>query len=567
MREDSDLTAAFPTRFGISRRRFMYRSAAMALAATAAGSLLAACGSDSASTASGGATTKASPAATTTGSSASSPAVSAATGTTDAPKRGGTATLSLNADISGLDPHLSSTTVSSQVMQLLYDTLVSYDKSFTIIPNLATKWDSSPDGLTYTFTLVEGVKFHDGEPFNAQAVKVNLDRVLDKSLGARLTSQLTQVSQVQVVDDKTVKVILSAPLALFLPLMTGPAGTMISPKAIKEFGKDLARKPVGTGAFTFVEWIKDDHITVTRNAQYWQKDQPYLDKVVYKPVPDATVRLTALKTNEIQMDDLISAKDAKQLKADTSLVYDELPGLGYRYILFNSATDPFGNMALRQAVAWSLDRAAIQKTLFFGTGAVANTPIPPSSWAYDPSLVIYGKQDYDMAKKKLADGGKANGFEFTLMVPNTPDDIQLGEAYRDQLAQVKISMKLETLEFQTLLDRSYAGNFQAHTGAWSGGPDPDDNVYSYFRSGGGTNRGKYKNDQVDTLLDQGRSTTDKDKRKSAYNQVAKIITDEAPMIFIMHPAEIKVWQPTIQGFVHSADQLMRMNTVWRKDAK
>jgi peptide/nickel transport system substrate-binding protein len=198
---------------------------------------------------------------------------------------------------------------------------------------------------------------------------------------------------------------------------------------------------------------------------------------------------------------------------------------------------------------------------------IVPAPSSPSSWAYDPSLVIYPKQDYDMAKKKLTEGRKPNGFEFTMMVTNTADDIQLGEAYKDQLAQVNIAVKLETLEFQTLLDRSYAGNFQAHTGNWSGGPDPDDNVYSYFRSGGGTNRGKYKNELVDTLLDQARTTTDREKRKQSYNQLAKIITDEAPMIFVQHPAEIKVWQPVLQGFVHTADQLMRMNSVWRKDAK
>jgi peptide/nickel transport system substrate-binding protein len=482
------------------------------------------------------------------------------------PISGGTLNIALNADINGMDPHLSSTTVSTQVMTSLYDTLLDYDPAFNLVPRLAASWDVSADELEYTFHLVPGVTFHDGEPFNAAAVKANIERVLDDTLGARLTSQLTSVSEVRVVDDATVVIALSTPLALILPLMTGPAGAMISPKAITQYGKDLARNPVGTGPFKFVEWLDDDHITVARNETYWQQGLPYLDEIVYKPIPDTNVRLTALKTNEVQIDDVISAKDAASVKSDDSLVYDELPGLGYRYILFNSSQDPFTKPALRQAIAWSIDRAAINQVLFFGTGTVANTPIPPSSWAYDPSVVVYPNQDYDMAKQKLAEGGSPDGFEFTMMIPNTADDIQLGEAYKDQLGQVGINVNLETLEFQTLLDRSYAGDFQAHIGNWSGGPDPDDNVYSYFRSGGGTNRGRYLNPEVDTLLDQARSVADREQRKPLYNQLAQIITADAPMIFVVHPPEIKVWQPVVQGFVHSSDQLIRTASMWRSDA-
>lgn len=493
-------------------------------------------------------------------------ATAAAAQNSATPLPGGSLNIALNADINGMDPHLSSSTVSTQVMTAIYDTLLDYSPEFELVPNLATSWDVSEDELTYTFTLTEGVTFHDGEPLTADAVRANFERVLDESLGGRLTSQFTNVSEIQVVDDLTVSVILSSPLALFLPLMTGPAGAMISPKAIAEYGVDLARNPVGTGAFTFVEWVDDSHITVARNSTYWRTDLPYLDELVFRPIPDTTVRLTALRTNEVQMVDVISAKDAASVQADSSLVYDELPGLGYRYMLFNSSQEPFTTMALRQAIAWSIDRAAIQQVLFFGTGAVANSPIPPSSWAYDPDLVVYPAQDYDMARQKLEEGGAPDGFEFTLMIPNTPDDIQVGEVYRDQLSEVGIVANLETLEFQTLLDRSYAGEFQAHIGNWSGGPDPDDNVYSYFRSGGGTNRGRYLNEEVDGLLDEARAISDREQRTVLYGQLVRIITEEAPMLFIVHPPEIKTWQPIVQGFVHSSDQLMRMHAVWRSDA-
>lgn len=551
-----------------TRRGLMLRASVIGVSAPLIGTLLSACGGSSSSVTSAPTASNA-PGATPAQSSGGGQAPVATAGaspSSGAPLRGGTATIGLAASVIGLDPHLSSGTEAAQVMELVYDTLISYDKSFAFVPNLATKWEVASDGLGITFTLTQGIKFHDGTPFNAQAVKANIDRVLDKTLGARLTTQLTQVSEVQVVDDNTARFVLSQPLAPLLSLLTDHAGTIISPKAIQEEGKDLARKPVGTGAFTFAEWLKDDHLTIERNKQYWKQGIPYLDQVTYKPITDSTVRLTALKTDEVQMIASIALKDVAEVKGDSSLVYDELPSFAFSYIALNCAVEPFNNMALRQAIAWSIDREAIRKSLYFGTGAVANSPIPPSSWAYDPSLVVYGKQDYDMAKKKLTEGGKPNGFEFEMLVYNNPDDMQTATAYRDQLREVNISAKLLTLEKQTLLDRAYAGNFQAQTGTWSGGPDPDDEVYSYFYSQAGANRTKYHNADVDKLMEEGRKASDREKRKTAYNQLAKIIVDEAPFVFVIHPAEIKVWRPVLQGFIHTADGVMRLNSVWRSDA-
>jgi peptide/nickel transport system substrate-binding protein len=388
--------------------------------------------------------------------------------------------------------------------------------------------------------------------------------MLDEATASPRRSEITQITAVEAVDELTLMLTLSQPFSPLLATLSDRAGMMISPAAVEELGDDLARNPVGTGAFSFVEWIEDDHLTLTRNDSWWQEGLPYLDEVRYIPITDASVRLTALRTNDVQMIDQVSARDVAQAREDPDLVYDEVAGLGFTYISLHSSNPPFDNMALRQAVAWTLDREAINETLFFGTGSAAQTPIPPSSWAYDESVQIY-TQDYDMARQKLEEGGMPDGFEFTMLVTNTPDGVQLAEAYRAMIGEAGIVANIELLEFGTLLDRSNAGDYQAVSLGWSGRPDPDGNIYGYFHSEGGLNRGSYSNAEVDELLDQTRAVSDQDERRALYSELLTIVAEEAPMIFVRFPAEIKIWQPVIEGFMHVPDGMMRMDGVSRTD--
>ncbi|MDI3340525.1 MAG: ABC transporter substrate-binding protein [Sphaerobacter sp.] len=537
-------------------RRTLLRGGVALGFTTAAGALLAACGG-------GGSSATSTPAGESGGGAPAggSPTATTAASGDGAPQRGGSITVALNSDLTTMDPHKSTAAVDRQVYQLIYDKLVDIDAQLNIVPYLAERWEIADDGKQYTFTLVSGVTFHDGEPLNAAAVKANFDRMLDPATASPRRSEVAQVTEVQAPDDTTVVLVLSQPYAPLLATLSDRAGMIISPKAIQEKGDDLAREPVGSGAFVFVEWVKDDHLTVKRNENYWQEGLPYLDQVTYKPVTDATVRLTSLRTNEVQMVDAISAKDVEATKNDPSLVYSEVAGLAFQYISLNSSKPPFDKKELRQAVAWTIDREAIINAIFFGIGHPAQTPIPPSSWAYDESVQVY-HQDYDKAKELLAAGGAPDGFEFTMLVTNTPDAIQLAEAYRAQMAAVGINAKLELLEFGTLLDRNDAGDFQAVSLQWSGRPDPDGNIYNYFITDGGLNRGKYSNPEVDRLLEQTRAVADPAERKKLYAEVCRLIAEDAPMIFIRFPAEIKVWQPVIQGFVHVPDGMMRLKTVW-----
>lgn len=572
-----------------SRRFLLKRATVLGLSAGLTTSLLAACGGDEddePTAATGGETPAATGGGSTPEASDDEPTPEASDGDAtpeasdaetpeadddeaeDAPAgegtQGGSISVALNSDCTTMDPHKSTAAVDRQVYQLIYDKLVDIDEGLSIVPELAAEWEISEDGLEYTFTLVEGATFHDGEPFNAEAAKFNFDRMLDEATASPRRSEITQVSEVEAVDDVTLRLTLSQPFSPLLATLSDRAGMMISPAAVEEFGDDLARNPVGTGAFTFVEWVDDDHLTVARNDSWWQEGLPYLDEVTYIPITDASVRLTALRTNDVQMIDQVSARDVAEAREDPDLVYDEVAGLGFSYISLHSTNAPFDNMALRQAVAWTLDREAINTTLFFGTGSPAQTPIPSSSWAYDESVQIY-TQDYDMARQKLEEGGMPDGFEFTMLVTNTPDGVQLAEAYRAQIGEAGITCNIELLEFGTLLDRSNAGDYQAVSLGWSGRPDPDGNIYGYFHSDGGLNRGGYSNAEVDELLDQTRAVSDQDERRALYTELLTIVAEEAPMLFVRFPAEIKIWRPFLEGFSHVPDGMMRFDTVYRTD--
>lgn len=560
----------------LDRRRLLVRSSVLGAAAISA-TLLAACGSDddddpTATASEGGGDT----ATNTPGAGGETPEATgeATMGATEPAGEatepsgdmgegvpGGELRVGLNADLTTMDPHMSTAAVDRQVYQLIFDKLVDINETLEIVPELATSWDISDDGMEYTFTLVENATFHDGEPFNAEAMQINFERMLDEATASPRLSEIAQIESIEVVDEFTLTLGLTQPFSPLLANLSDRAGMPISPLAITELGDDLARQPVGTGAFVFVEWVEDDHLTVEKNASWWQEGLPYLDTVTYIPITDATVRLTALQTNDVQLIDGISAKDVESVEADDSLVYSEVAGLGFSYIHFNATEAPFDNMALRQAVAWTLDRDSINETLFFGTGDVGQTPIPPSSWAYDESLVIY-QQDYDMARQLLEEAGMPDGFEFTMLVTNTPDAIQLAEAFRAQIGEAGITANLELLEFGTLLEMVNERNFQSVSLGWSGRPDPDGNIYSYFVTDGGNNRAGYSNTEVDELLNAARATSDNEERKQIYAEACTIIAEEAPMIFVRFPAQNKVWQPAMQGYVHVPDGMMRLDKVW-----
>jgi peptide/nickel transport system substrate-binding protein len=479
----------------------------------------------------------------------------------EAQVRGGTIRIGMDADNTTMDPHRSTAAVDRQVYNNVYGKLVDLDAKFGIVPQLAQSWEIKNGGLTYVFKLRHGVKFHDGTDFNADVVKWNFDRMRDPELGSPRRSEIAPVKDVKVVDAHTVEITLSAPFSPFLTVLTDRAGMMVSKAAVEKFKDDFARNPVGTGPFRFGEWVKDDHLTLKRFDGYWEQGRPYLDEIVYKPIPDSSVRFTAMRTGQIDVMHQIHPKDVSPAKNERGLKVSEIPSLWWQGMHLNNQAAPFTNKALRQAIWYAVDRSVIQRVVYYGQGAPAWGPFPPSQWAQDREFADW-KRDVAKAKAKLAEGGQPNGFAFTIKGWNQPTQVQELQVIQAQLKDIGVDMKVELLEFGKLLADLNSHNFVALRLGWSGRPDPDGNAHSFLHSKGGLNRVRYSNPKMDDLLDRARSESDLGKRKALYNEVTRLAAEDAPYVWLHHDAEVKVWAEAVRGFEHIGDGMLRMKGVW-----
>jgi peptide/nickel transport system substrate-binding protein len=480
-----------------------------------------------------------------------------------APPRGGTLRVGLNADPPNLDPHQSSAAVDRQVFQNLYDKLVDINQNLEIVPMLATSWQISDGGKTYTFKLRQGVVFHDGTPFNAEAVKFNFERMLDKSFGSPRRSEVNLVTGVQVVDPYTVRITLEKPFSPFLATLSDRAGMMVSPTAAQRLGKGLARDPVGSGPYKFVEKRPQERIILERFDRHWDSTAANVDRIIYRPFPDENVRLANLRAGELDIIDQVAPTDIPKLRTDPTLRLLERSGLEWEGIHLLVAGPPFENKLLRQAFNAAIDRRTLVKVAFGETADPANGPFPPAQFAYNvPANARIPERNLDLARQKLKDAGMPNGFSFTLKIQPRRIDQQVAQIIQSMAADVGIKVNIEIVEFGTLLSQLDTHKFEAVRIGWSGRPDPDGNIYGHLISGGGFNYSTYSNARVDTLLDAARILTAPDQRRRAYAEALDVINDDLPYLFLWWPKQYKVLGLKLQGFVHNSDGMMRFRSTW-----
>jgi peptide/nickel transport system substrate-binding protein len=343
---------------------------------------------------------------------------------------------------------------------------------------------------------------------------------------------------------------------------------MVSPKVVQERGPDLERnaRGAGTGPFEFVEWVKDDHITLKRNDSYWNKQAgPYLDQIRYRPIPDDTVKLASLQSGEIEVMDYVQPRDVAAVKADKNVAVVDVPSLASFGYQVNHTKPPFSNKALRHAVASALDIDQIVKAVWLGVGVASNGPIPPSSWAYDSGIPAT-KRDLAKAKAKLAEGGQPSGFTFSLTTNNIPINVQEAEVMQAQLAEAGITMKIKLVDSAALLSDGNNKNFDMISYQWSGRPDPDGNTFQFFKTAQGIslNWSGISNPRIDALLDRSREVSDRAERKKIFSELTRLLHEELPMVFIVHPIEPKAFSPRVQGYEPIPDGMMRFKSVWLK---
>ena len=450
---------------------------------------------------------------------------------------GGTLTFALENDVSNLDPMLSGLFVDRNIHYAMYDSLVRVDPQGNILPWLAEKWETSTDGKTVTFHLRQGVKYHDGTAFDGDSVKWNIDRYI-QTKGSLRTADLGSVDNVQVVDASTVKFNLKSAFAPLLGALVDRAGMMVSKKVVDAMGADFTVKPfkAGTGPFILTEAVKNDHYTLEKNPDWWGKDAagnklPFLDKITVKPILDADVALTNLRTGQAQVINRINGKDVPVVKTDPTLTYQQVGSFSWNSMVPNEAPGfIFNEHRYVKAVAMAIDRDEIlNKGPAQGIGLVGWGPISPAHFAYDPSFKPWPRADPDGAKKLVAEVGKGP-LKFELLVPSgDPATLQTAQLIQAELAKADITMDLKTQLFNDIVTLQQQHKHPGMTFVgWSGRLDPDGNTYDFVVTGSPNNDSSYSNPKVDELMKQQRAESDPAKRKTLLLQAQQIYAVDDP---------------------------------------
>ena len=473
--------------------------------------------------------------------------------------------IALREDPDIMDPTLARTYVGRIVFASICDKLFDIDKDLNIVPQLATgfTWD---DPKTLTITLREGVKFHDGETMDANAVVYSLNRHLTMQ-GSFRRGEINAMDRVEAVDAKTIRIHLKVPFAPFLAQLTDRAGMVVSPKAAEAAGRDFGLRPVCAGPFRFVERVAQDRIVVERFPDYWDKDNVHLDRVIYLPIPDSTVRLANLQSGAIELTETISATDIPAVQRNQRLRVAMGDELGYQGITFNIANGdrartPIGQHAkVRQAFDYAIDRATIIQVVYEGQFTPTAQAVPPSSPYYVRSLNP-PTRDVARAQALLREAGVSTPVRIELTVPNSPDLRQVGEVIQAMAGEAGFQVTVRAMEFASSLQAAQRGDFEAYLVGWSGRTDPDGNLWNFVHSRGAQNDGKYANAEVDRLLDASREEADQEKRVAIFERMYRhYITEDRGRLYLWHRKNIHAYSARVTGFVPVPDGLIRVKGV------
>ena len=496
-------------------------------------------------------------------------AVVGATALTAAPSFAKDLRIALQSDADVLDPDQSRTFVGRIVYASLCDKLVDITPDLEIIPQLATAWETSSDGTKITMELREGVVFHDGTPFNAEAVAANIERsqTLDES---RRKSELKSITSTDVTGEYQIVLNLAGPDATLLAQLADRAGMMVSPTAAAEAGADFGLNPVCSGAFKFEERVAQDKIVLSKFDDYWNADAIHFDSVTFLPIPDTTVRLANLQSGDIDMLERLNATDLTQAEADANIVVDSAVSLGYQAITFNigngeKGDNPWGNdKRLRQALSYAIDREALNQVVFEGAFAPGNQAFPPTSPWYNTALPVESA-DMDKAKALLAEAGYPDGLDLEVQVPNSTEPLAVMQVVQAMAAQAGINIKLTSKEFATLLADQSAGDYTASQIGWSGRVDPDGNNHPFVTTDGGINDSKFSDPKMDELLNAARIAPTTEERKAIYDEAKVIMLDELPRLFLYHVKWIWAYRDNMKGFTPYPDGMIRLeNVTWEE---
>ena len=475
-----------------------------------------------------------------------------------APRGGGTLTLARSADVGGMDPGTNNNGFSEELQIHIMDTLVRYTpvsptgmaagkaQLAQIQPGLAESWKISEDGLTWTFALRQGILFHDGTPWNADAAVYNIDRNINPQNPSYIKGKMingpllySSLDSYKAVGPYTLQLKLKHRYAPLLKNLGSPYAAIVSPTALKKYGEDFTKNPVGTGAYKFVEWVPGDHVTVERNPDWKGGKAPNFDRVIFKNVLDPTVRAAKLEAGEVDFIDAVSPDDEPRLKQSPDLVWLGVPA-GVNAVLIQCQRKPFNDVRVRRALNYAINRDELNSTLYRGAAKPVNSPVPPYIPGYDASLKPI-PFDLQQAKALLAQAGYPNGFDAHMITYNTAffynpiGGVRLAEAVQQYLAALNVKVSIEVLDVGGWLSKRRPGQFDLCVAGW-GGSNEDidgffypvlhtDNMYK-------TNNCLISDPKLNNMIIAGQGEYDPAKRNAIYANAQRYVMDILPWIYI-----------------------------------
>jgi len=482
-----------------------------------------------------------------------------------------TLTFAKSGDVVKLDPADVTDGESVTVMDNIFEGLIRYKKgSSELEPCLAERWEEGEDGMSFTFYLKKGVKFHDGTDFNADAVVFSFERQRDPNHPFNKYGKweywswcFNEIEKTEKVDDYAVKITFNEKFAPFLTTMAMFTVFIVSPANHEKWGEEAYAHPVGTGPFKFVEWVKDDHITLEKFDGYWG-EKPKIDKLIFKVIPDASVRLLELQKGTVDGIEFPNPDDLEKINEDSNLTLLTQAGLNIGYLAINLGEDTpgfdphFKDVRVRQAVYHAINKNDIVEHLYKGTAVVAKNPIPPTLWSYNDDIVDY-EYNPEKAKELLKEAGYPDGFETNLWAmpvarPYMFDPQKIAEAIQADLANVGIKAKLVSYDWGTYLDKTEAGEHAMCLLGWTMDyPDPDNILYVLLDQDAATvgsagNVAFYRSSKVHELNMLARTTFDIEKRTEYYKEIQRIIHEDIPWVPLAHSEQMIVFKKNVKGF-------------------
>jgi len=466
------------------------------------------------------------------------------------PTTGGILKVGLQADPTALDPHKQSLTAIWHVVEHIYDRLVRVQPDLSVEPELAESWEISPDGLVYTFRLRSGVAFSDGTPLLASDVKFSFDRLKAPETASPSASDLAAVASVDAPDEATVVLNLTAPDASLLAILSNQSCVVMSEAFVTANNNDVSQKALGTGPFTFREYVPNTRVVLDKNPTYWETGLPYVDGLELTIASDDTSRTTAVVTGTVDFIEYAPLRDIEILEQDANLTLAGDSNTNIRFVAFNTTREPFNNPLVRQAIAAVIDREAMLGPAVFGRGTPTEVLFPPDYWAALPQEVR--PADVARAQELLTEAGFPDGFTTSITSWSQYSFLSAAAVVlQEQLKLIGIEAELNLVENATMLEQvNQTKQYDIAVTGTSAYVDPNSVIFGNFKSTEASNFTGYNNPEVDALIDQGIAVTDQAQRAEIYQEIQRLLLQDLPWVSLFVANQYEAMRSDVKGYEH-----------------